>query len=270
MKMGLLLRYSWRRVRWLLIASTLLLTGFQILMVVVARSIQRTNSFAQMAALMPPFVRELMPGIAGVLSFSGMVCMGYFEIAVIGALTALAIGLGTMITSEVEIGFSDLVLARPVARHTVVTRSILLLVISVVLVVGLMVAGTFAGLAWFAPDGVRWPPTAVVRSLALNLGVLTLAWGAVALAIGSAMRRRGAAGAIAGLLALTMFLLDYVGRAWKAAEPYAKISPYRYYASFDLLMGKPIPSLHLEVLAGITVCSFGLAYWLFARRDITR
>lgn len=270
MKVWLLLRYSLKRVRLLLIAATLLLTGFQILMVVVARAVQRTNSFAQMMGLMPPFVRDLMPGIAGVLSFGGMVCMGYFEIAVIAALTALAVGLGTTITSELEIGFSDLVLARPVARHAMVTRSILLLVFSIGLITGLMVAGTFAGLTWFAPEGVRWPAWGVVRSLALNLAALALAWGAVALAIGSAMRRRGGAGSIAGLLALTMFLLDYVGRAWKAAEPYAKISPFRYYAAFDLLMGKPIPSLHLEVLAGITVCSFGLAYWLFARRDITR
>jgi ABC-2 type transport system permease protein len=93
-------------------------------------------------------------------------------------------------------------------------------------------------------------------------------WGGIALAIGSNARRRSIAGSVVGVLALTMFLLDYVGRAWQPAEAIAWLSPFRYYSPLDLVMGNQIPAHNLWVLAGIAVFGFGLSYFLFSRRDI--
>ena len=56
-----------------------------------------------------------------------------------------------------------------------------------------------------------WPSVGLVGSLAVNLGFLMLCWAGVAMAIGCACRRRGSAGAIAGLLALTAYLNDTSG-----------------------------------------------------------
>ena len=47
------------------------------------------------------------------MSFSGIVCLGYFQLAVMGALIAIAVTLATTPASEVETGFMDLILARP-------------------------------------------------------------------------------------------------------------------------------------------------------------
>ncbi len=88
------------------------------------------------------------------------------------------------------------------------------------------------------------------------------------MAIASASRRRAAAGAIAGLLALAAFLLDYVGRLWPAADKIAWLSPFRYYNPFDLVMGRPLPYRNLTVLAIVAAAGFTAAYALFARRDI--
>ena len=266
----LLLLYSLKRFRTTLLTMGLLLSGFQMILIAVARSIQSTGGFEQLTALLPPFARELLgPSLTSFMSFAGIVCLGYFHLSVMGSLVGLAITIATIPTSEIETGFMDLILARPVARHWIVTRTILALIVSTALLLAMMMTGTWAGLETLAPKSVTWPSVKLVSSLATNLSLLMLAWGGVALAIASASRRRGVAGAIAGLLALAAFLMDYVGRLWQRAESVAWLSPFRYYNPFELVMGNPLPSKNLLVLGGIAAAGCVTAYVLFGRRDIS-
>lgn len=263
--------YSLKRVRTLVVSMALLLAVFQIFLIVIAGSIERSGSFEQLSELMPPFVRQVLgSSFVSLMSFTGIICLGYFHVAVMGSLVGLSIALGTMPTSEIEIGFMDLILSRPLARHWMITRSIIVMLIGVVIVVGMMMVGTWVGLNTLASRELRWPSVNLILSLALNLGVLMMSWNGIALAIGSAARRRGGAGGFAGLLALATFLLDYVARAWEPAERVAWLSPFRYYNSFELIMGNPLSAKNLTVLGCIAVCGFALAYLLFLRRDISR
>ena len=164
----------------------------------------------------------------------------------------------------------DLILARPLARHWIITRTVALTTLVIVAMVAVMVAGTWAGLRMFAPAGVAWPAASLVNALAINVGMLTLCWGGVAMAIGAASSRRSVAGGAAGVLALGTFLLDYVARLWQPAEKIAWISPFRYYNPFDLITGNPLPVKNLVVLGAVAVAGFAAAYVLFARRDISR
>jgi ABC-2 type transport system permease protein len=267
----ILLAHSLKRTRALVLGMGVLLAVFQVVLILSARSIHRSNAFEQMGALIPPFVRELLgPAFTSFVSFGGMVCLGYFHPIVMGSLVALSIALATLPRSEIETGWMDLILARPLARHWIITRSILVLLICSALLLLMMVLGTWTGLGTLAPEGVPWPKPALIRSLAVNLGLLMLSWGGIALAIGAASRRRGVAGALAGLLALAMFLLDYVARVWRPAESVAWLSPFRYYNPFELLMGRALPPNHILVLAAIAGVSFALAYIFFSRRDISR
>jgi ABC-2 type transport system permease protein len=266
----ILLAHSLKRVRTLVIAMGVLLAAFQVVLVLVARSVQSTNAFEQINALIPPFMRELMgPSLASVMSFNGIVCVGYFHLTVMSSLVALSIALATMPAAEVETGFIDFILSRPLARHWIITRSIIVITVCAALLLVLMMLGTWAGLRALAPQDVTWPSAALIFSLAVNLGLLMLSWGGVAMAMGSRSRRRSVAGALAGLLALAAFLLDYVARAWQPAQAVAWLSPFRYYSPFDLLMGNALPARNLLVLAGIAVGGFAAAYILFARRDIS-
>jgi len=266
----LLLRYSLKRFRTTVLTMGLLLSGFQMILIAVARSIQTSGGFEQLSALLPPFARELLgPSLTSFMSFAGIVCVGYFHLAVMSSLIALAVTIATIPTSEIETGFIDLILARPLARHWIVTRTIAALLLSTLVMLALMMGGTWTGLQVLAPKDVPWPSWKLVFSLAANLGLLMLAWGGVGLAIGSASQRRGVAGAIGGLLALAAFLLDYVGRLWKPAESVAWVSPFRYYSPFEMVMGNPLPAKHLLVLGCIAAAGFGTAYAVFARRDIS-
>jgi hypothetical protein len=265
----LLLVLSLKRARTLLFATGLLLAAFQVLLVLIAGSIHRAGEFEQLAALLPPFARALLgPSLASVMSFAGIVCVGYFDLAIVIALLALTIALATVSASEVETGFADLILARPLPRHWLITRTIVLLLLAILMMLALMLAGTWAGLAMLAPKNVTWPSPRMLVSLALNLGLLMLCWGGVAAAFGAACRR-AVASAVTGLLALTALLLDLTGRLWPPANSFAWLSPFRYFVPFDIVMGSELPIANMVVLGAIAMTGFTVAYLLFSQRDIS-
>jgi ABC-2 type transport system permease protein len=264
-----LLVYSLKRVRTMVAVMGVLLGIFQVFLILVAGSIHRSQAFEQMGALMPPFVRELVgPAFTSLLSFQGIVCVGYFHVAVMGALIALSIVQGTTVSGEVESGFVDLILARPVSRHWMITRSIVVMMLSTLALLLMMMLGTWAGLKALAPVTAASPRPGLILSLAANLAVLMCCWHSIALAVASASRRRSVAGLLAGFLALAAFLLDYVARAWTPAASAGWLSPFRYYSPFELLMGKALPLGNILVLVGISLAGFGTAYVLFSRRDL--
>ena len=261
--------HSLKRVRILVLIMSLLLAGFQVLLTLVAGSVHRSNAFGEMSKFIPDFMRQLMgPSFIALMSFSGIVCVGYFHIAVMGSLVGLTIALATEPASEIETGFMDLLLARPLARHWLISRSVALIVVCTVFTLLMMMIGTWLGLYCLAPTEAEWPSPRLIRSLVLNLGVLMLCWGGVALAISSVSRRRSVAGSTAGLLALSLYLLDYVARVWEPAESVRWLSPFMYYNPLETILGVETPARNLWVLAGVAFAGFVLAYFFFSRRDL--
>lgn len=264
-----LVDHSMRRVRGLLAGVGLLVGGFQMLATLLATTFQASNMFGQLAALAPPLVRELFgPAMLAVLSFQGIVCLGFFHPIVIAALLGVSITISTEPAAEIERRFVDLALARPVGRAAFVTRSIVVLLVSLTALLGSMTLGTWLGLVWFAPAGAVWPPASLVRSLVVGLGALALCWGGVTLAIATGARRRGGAGTVAGLLAFATFLLDYVARVWAPARRIAWLSPFHYYDPTQLLLGSPLDVARAWTLVGAGLAGFAIAYVVFSRRDV--
>lgn len=264
-----MLVHSIRRVRILVLVMAWILAGFQILLNLAASVLQESSGFDQLMSLVPDFVRQMLgPSVIALLSFSGIVCLGYFHIAVIGALIGLIITLATEPAGEIETQFMDLVMAHPVPRHWIITRTVLLILGCTAFVLAAMMLGTWTGLHWLAPKEAIQPTLRSVRSLLCNLGVLLLCWGGVTLAITSLARRRSVPGSIAGLLALASYLVDYLARVWKPARSVSWLSPFHYFNAVDFLTSGTLPFRDLLVLAGTAICGFGLAYVLFARRDL--
>ncbi len=85
-----------------------------------------------------------------------------------------------------------------------VTRAIAVNVLSVGFVVALMLLGTWSGLTTLAPETAELPTARMILGMALNLGLLALAWSSIALAVASASRRRGVAAGISGIAALVL------------------------------------------------------------------
>lgn len=261
--------HSFRRVRTLVGVMSLVLATFQVLTSLMATTFQESGTFERLTALVPLFVRQLMgPSVIGMLSFTGVVCLGYFHFAVVGALVGLAIALATEPASEIDSGFADLVLARPVSRHAIIARSVVLVVACTVLVLVMMMLGTWAGLAWLAPARAVWPAPRLILSLAVNLGALMLCWGGMALAISAATRRRSVAASSAGVTALGLYLFDVIARVWRPAGRFAWVSPFHYYSPLELVLGRAINPSHLWVLAGVGVAGVIVAHFVYSRRDL--
>src|SRR6476660_4356378 len=143
-----------------------------------------------MGDLVFAFARDVLgPSFVMFLTFKGIVCLGYFYPVVMGALVSISVTLATIPIMEIETGFIDLVLTRPVARHWIVTRSILVALISTAYLLAMMALGTWIGLRNFAAKNAGWPSVGLVSSLAVNLGFLMVSWAAIAMAIGCACRR---------------------------------------------------------------------------------
>ncbi len=139
----------------------------------------------------------------------------------------------------------------------------------ILLMLFMVMVGTWAGMAMFAPFGASGPPAHQIASLALDLAMLLLCWGGVALAFGAAYRP-GIARPAASLIAFTALLLDYAQKLWPALECVGWLSPFCYFTPFELVMGDPLPVENLLVLWAIAMTGFALAYFIISQRDISR
>ena len=263
-----LVAHSLRRARVLIATVALILAGFQWLMTLAATELQKMGAFGAILELLPPAIREMAgPSLVPLMTFSGMVTVGYFHLIVLAALVALAVGVGTETAGEIEQRLLDVLLSRPFSRSWLVTRTITVLAISIVVVLTAMAAGTWTGLLLFAPKSVTWPSPRLVASLATNLGAMMSAWGAIALAVATFSRRRVVAGSLTAVAAFVTFLIDYLARLWHPMQHVSWLSPFHYMNQMALLTGQPLATRDVSVLFAIALVSTAIAFAEILQRD---
>jgi ABC-type transport system involved in multi-copper enzyme maturation permease subunit len=262
-----LVRRSLSRHRALIFGLGGLLSGFQFLLVVVATNYQRQGLFAQAAALVPAFVQEALGGMI-LASFAGTVALGFFHPVVMLALSCGAIYLASEPAGEVEHGLVDLVAARPVPRHLLMTRSLIVSAGGIGAIVVLMFTANELAVRLIAPSGVVLIARARLVWVAANL--LTVVWclGAAGLAIGARATRRGAAAGAMALIAVFLYLLHFAAAAWTKLRPAARISPFHYYESMPTLLGTSLPVRNMVGLLFATAVLFVIGQVVYARRDL--
>ena len=92
--------------------------------------------------------------------------------------------------------------------------------------------------------------------------------GAAALAFASHARERARAAGTIALVAVFLYLLQFGAAAWQPLRPFARVSPFHYYATMQTLTGQVTPTTHITGLLAATLMLFGVAYVLYARRDL--
>ena len=261
--------HSLKRVRVVVAAIAAVLVGFQFLLTQVAVVLDRNQAFGALTSIVPDFIREVAgPSMLAFMSFSGIVALGYFHPIVLASLLGLTIAIATEPAGEIEARFDDLTLTRPVPRGAVIARTVIVMatVLSGILV--LMTLGSWTGLTCCTPATAPRPSTALLRSLALTLGAIVWCWGGLALAAAAAVRRRALAAGLAGVAALAMYLLDYLGRVWDPLSRISPASPFHYFEPMTLITGAPLNVAHIALLVGIGVAGAIAAHVVFARRDL--
>jgi beta-exotoxin I transport system permease protein len=261
--------HSLRRIRPVVIGISVVLAAFQFLLTQVAAYLMRTQAFGMLASLVPEFVRSLAgPSMLAFMSFAGVVSLGYFHPIVLISLLGLTIAIATEPAAEIENRFVDLTLSRPIARAHVVARTIAVLVVCGLIVLGAMSAGTWIGLACCTPANAPRPSGAIIRSLALNLALIAWCWGGIALALAAAAKRRATASGLAGITVLASYLLDYLGRVWDPARRLSEISPFHYFEPMSLVTGAGLSAPNVATLVAAGLVGTAASFIIFSRRDL--
>lgn len=257
---------SLRRIAPMCLGLAAVLGGFQLVLVAVAASYERAGSFDQLAALLPAVARYAF-GTA-MSSFAGMASVGFYETGIVLMIALFAIFVAAEPAGDVEAGFVDVILARPLPRHWLVTRSLLVTTTATLALMLTMGAGTWIGLMTLAPPRARWPELSIVLNLIAHLFMVASCFGAATLAAAGWARRRAAASAPVAVAAIALYLIDFLGAWWKELSRVSLISPFHFYQGAAIIEGRANTVRDLSVLSAATVAAVALAYWQFSRRDL--
>jgi ABC-2 type transport system permease protein len=175
-----------------------------------------------------------------------------------------AIGAGARaIAGEEQEGTLDLLLSTPTSRRRVLLDKFWALVAATFLLVGL----TWASIAVFGAPFDLTLDTEGLLATCVNLFLLALAFGSIALAIGAATGNKTLAiGAPSGF-ALASFLVKTFAPSVDALEPLNLLSPFHYYIDHDPLR-TGFNGVDVLVLASISVVVVAGALVTFERRDL--
>jgi len=264
-----LVRRSAAQARYVLTGCLCLLCGFQIVIAGQASAIESAQSFSRMAELVPAFLQRGLGSRAMLLaSFKGTIAFGYFHPVVMVMVSALAAYLTTEPAHDIEAGLVDLVLARSVPRHRLVTRSALLAIGVVVAAALAMAIGTWVGLRLFASPAFDAPSAPVAARLLMHLAAVACCFGALGLAVATASRRWATAFTTVSLTIVVLYLVDFLAIGWLPIRSVVWISPFHYYPALSILAGDAPLWRNLVILMSVAAVLTGVAYWQFNRRDL--
>ena len=261
-----LVRRTLSRVTGSAAAVALIPVTFQIALVAIAASFEDGAGFEHLAGLAPAFVQQAF-GLA-LTSFGGLTTLAFYEPLIVVLVVEFAIYVATEPAGDVESGLVDLVLARPLARHRLITRSLIVMSGSAISLPLMMAVSLWLSLAWLAPAGATWPDTRTVTVLAAHLAAVAWCFGGAGLAAAAWSRRRGAAQAFVGIGAVVLYLVDFVGDAWTRVSWVAWLSPFHQFHGARILAGTTHPARNLSVLFTLGAIGIVMAYWKFQRRDL--
>jgi ABC-2 type transport system permease protein len=219
--------------------------------------------FNQYIEKFPEAVRNMMGG-ANFGTPAGYVQTELFSLLGPILLLVYAIGAGARsIGGEEEAGTLDLLLSTPLARSRVLLDKF-----------GSMASATLylAMLTWLAlvllgPLYDLHLPLQGLASATLNLFLLALAFGAIALLVGTATGSKGAAIGVSSGLAVIAFVLNTLAPSVNALRPFRFLTPFHYYSAHQPLTNG-FNGIDVLALAGISVVALVTALITFERRDL--
>ena len=264
----LLLR-SATRARFPLLGASLLLCGFQLVIIGQAVAVQQSNAFGSVANLIPDFLQRGLGSKAMLLAtFRGTVAFGYFHPVSCILVSVMSMYIATEVAHEIEAGLADLELARSVPRHRLLTRSLVLAHLSVAWMIALMAAGTWLGVHVFDASRYEMPSAAARVRLLGNLFALASCFAGLGLLVAASARRWSTAFASVALAAVVAYILDFLALGWRAMDPFVWVSPFHYYPALYVLAGDAPMLRNLAILFSAAATMSAAAYWQFSRRDL--
>lgn len=177
----------------------------------------------------------------------------------------VAIGMGARaIAGEEERGTSDLLMSMPISRRRVLLEKVAGGVL-VLLAIGTVL---FAALALSALVSDMDVSVGRLAQASLATVLLSLPFGALALAIGCATGARGLALGLTAAAAVAAYMLNALAPLVDSLSGAEDLSPFAWYASGDVLLGAGLAPWRAGLLVGVAAVLLGIALLALDRRDL--
>ena len=175
---------------------------------------------------------------------------------------AIARGSGA-IAGEEERGTLDLLLSNPLTRSRVLAQKFAAMIVAILVLTFVLWLGAVLGVVAVDME------ISIMRmaEATLSAALLGVAFGALALAMGSATGRRGLSIGVASAVGVATYFLNALAPVVDALEPLSKLSPFYYYIDGDPITNG-LNFVHAAVLMGLTAVLLAVALITFERRDL--
>ena len=222
-----------------------------------------TPEYAELIESMPPALAEAM-GWDDISSPHGY--LGATVFGILGPVLAviMAIGLGTRaIAGSEEDGSLEMLIAHPVTRTRVVVQK------AVALALATLMAGVIVLVAILA---IRGPidldiPFANIAAASLDLALMGLLFGSLAILVGGITGRRGLAISVSAAVVVIAYLANGLAPQVDALAWMQNVSPFHWADGTNTLRDgiNPVDTL---LLGGVAAVLVAVAAFAFNRRDV--
>jgi ABC-2 type transport system permease protein len=205
-------------------------------------------------------------GGGDLFSLTGAMAIGFIHPFTLLLMGITAVGLPVIsIAGERQRGTLEVLLARPISRHTLFS----VLFATGALFLGLLMAlELLANVVSASAVGVGGElDLSRVPILWLNGWLLFMAFMAIGFAASVSFDRLGPALGVTLVVLVVSYLLDVISSLWPAAAWLGDYSLFSYVKAKPILEGHVSP-LDFVLLAAVTAIAVGYAWWEFPRRDI--
>jgi ABC-2 type transport system permease protein len=261
---GPLFRHTWRsnRLRLLIVAIALVLWGT--LLPVIYDAFGEQFKEIVDSGIIPSQFTQI--GGGDIFTLTGSVALGFIHPIAIGLNLVFALGFAaSCVAGERQRGTLEVLLARPLSRHTVYTTLGLAAALFVGVTVLAMILGTLAGSA--ATGHLDELGAGNLPILWLNGALLYWSIAAISLALTVSFDRLSPALGLALAFVLVSYFLEILGQLWPDAEGLQPFSVFHYLDPRADLAGLPAWS-DFAILAAVIVVAVAYAWIRFPRRDL--
>ena len=255
------LRDHWRSLLWWCVGAGLL----ALVTVLFYPSVSQFPEFEEIFADSPEALANLFTGgFTDLTSPAGYLNSQLFILLVPIVLLVFAIGYGGgAIAGEEDRGTLDLLLALPVTRaQALVQKFGAMVVLIAALGTALWAALVIGAVAVDMEIGAGRIAQATLSGV-----LLAIAYGALALAVGSATGKRGLAYGVAGAAGVVGYFLNALAPAIDVLTPLHPLSPFYYYIQANPL-ANGMNLAHAGALIAIAGVFLAVAWVTFDRRDL--
>jgi ABC-2 type transport system permease protein len=187
------------------------------------------------------------------LTFTGLIAGGF--------MAWLAAG---FLSGEVDHKTIDLLLAQPIVRTRLVLTRYAAVITTVIILMAAMLIGIVVAVKVLAID----TPIPWLAYTLVYMGMLTLAFGAIALFI-SAVLSDGRKAALTSLgVLILMYFMETVGSIVDLLGPIRYLSLFHYARYNEMLMTRTLSMVDFGVMLAVAIVFVALATVAFQRRDI--